>query len=65
MPDEAILDGKYDVPPVMKEKVPQGVSQISSPNNLVLMIGRVLVGDNSDLPGAYRLSKQLRLSALT
>jgi hypothetical protein len=44
---------------------PQGVSQISSPNNSVLIIGRVLVGSDSDLPTAYSLSKQIQLSSLT
>lgn len=51
--------------PGWKGVVPQGVSQISSPNNSVLIIGRVLVGSDSDLPAAYRLSKQIQLSSLT
>jgi len=50
--------------PRWKGAVPQGVSQISSPNNSVLIIGRVLVGNDSDLPDAYRLSKQIQLSSL-
>jgi len=49
--------------PGWKGAVPQGVSQISSPNNSVLVIGRVLV--DSDLPTAYRLAKQIQLSPLT
>lgn len=49
--------------PGWKGDVPQGVSQISSPNNSVLMIGRVLVGSESDLSTAYRLSKRIRLSS--
>ena len=49
--------------PGWKGTVPKGVSQISSPNNSVLIIGRVLVGSDSDLPTAYSLSKQLQLSS--
>ena len=49
--------------PGWKGDVPQGVSQISSPNNSVLIIGRVLVGDDNDLPIAYGLSKLLQLSS--
>lgn len=51
--------------PGWKGAVPQGVSQISSTNNSVLIIGRVLVGCDSDLATAYRLSKQIQLSSLT
>lgn len=49
--------------PDWKGAVPQGVSQISSPKNSVLVIGRVLV--DSDLPTAYGLAKQIQLSLLT
>lgn len=48
--------------PRWKGDVPKGVSQISSPNNSVLIIGRVLVGSDIDLPTAYSLSKQMQLS---
>ncbi len=51
--------------PGWKGAVPQGVSQISSPNNSVLVIGRVLVYSDSDLPTAYGLAKQIQLSSLT
>ena len=51
--------------PGWKGSVPQGVSQISSPNNSVLVIGRVLVDSDSDLPTAYGLAKQIQLSSLT
>jgi len=44
--------------------IPQGVSRISSPNNSVLIIGRVLVNDENDIPAAYSLSKQLKISSL-
>ena len=51
--------------PGWKGAAPRGVSQISSPNNSVLILGRVLVGSESDLPTAYSLSKQMQLSSLT
>jgi len=51
--------------PGWKGAVPQGASQISSPNSSVLIIGRVLVGSDSDLPTAYGLAKQIQLSPLT
>jgi hypothetical protein len=51
--------------PGWKGAVPQGVSQISSPNNSVLVIGRVLVDSDSDLPTAYGLAKHIQLSSLT
>ena len=46
-------------------KVPAGMTQISSPNNSVLVIGRVLVYKDSDLPTAYDLSKQIQLTPLS
>ena len=51
--------------PGCKEAVPQEMSQISSPNNSVLVIGRVLVESDSDLQAAYGLAKQIQLSSLT
>jgi hypothetical protein len=45
--------------------VPQGVSQISSPNNDVLVIGRVLVESDNDLPIAYGLARQIQLTPLS
>jgi len=45
-----------------KGQVPRGMSQISSSNNSVLVIGRVLVYRDSDLPTAYDLAKQIRLT---
>ena len=44
--------------------VPQGVKQISSPNNSVLVIGRVLVYSDNDLSIAYGLAKQIQLTPL-
>lgn len=51
--------------PRWKGAVPQGMSQISSPNNSVMVIGRVFVEDNSDLPTAYGLAKQIQLTPLS
>jgi len=45
--------------------VPQGMTQIASPNNSVLVIGRVLVESDSDLATAYDLSKQIQLTPLS
>jgi hypothetical protein len=42
--------------------MPQGITQISSPNNSVLVIGRVFVESESDLSTAYDLAKQIRLT---
>ena len=51
--------------PGWKGTVPQGMKQISSPNNSVLVIGRVLVKSDSDLATAYDLSKQIQLTPLS
>jgi len=51
--------------PGWKGVVPQGMTQISSPNNSVLVFGRVLVYSDSDLSTAYDLSKQIRLTPLS
>jgi hypothetical protein len=45
-------------------KLPYRVTQIASPDNSVLLIGRVLVESNSDLPIAYELTKQIELTPL-
>jgi hypothetical protein len=50
--------------PGWKGAVPQGMKQISSPNNSVIVIGRVFVEDDSDLPTAYGLAKQIQLTPL-
>jgi hypothetical protein len=50
--------------PGWKGVVPRGMSQISSPNNAVLLLGRVLVYNDSDLPTAYGLAKQIQLTPL-
>jgi len=53
------------VGPGWKGTVPRGMAQISSPNNSVLLAGRVFVASDSDLPTAYALSKQIQLVAPT
>jgi hypothetical protein len=45
-------------------QVPNGMKQISSPSNSVIVIGRVFVESDNDLPTAYHLTKQLRLTSL-
>ncbi len=45
--------------------VPQGVKHISSPDNAVLVIGRVLVESDSDLSTAYGLAKQIQIMPLS
>ena len=45
--------------------VSSGVTQISSPNNSVLVIGRVLVYSDDDIPIAYGLANQIQLMPLS
>jgi len=42
-----------------------GTTPISSPNNSVLVISRVLVYSDSDLPTSYNLAKQIQLTPLS
>ena len=51
--------------PHWKGAVPEGVIKIVSPNNSVLLIGRVLVEGDGDLSTAYNLAKQIQLVPLT
>jgi len=51
--------------PGWKGMVPQGAIQMPSPNNSVLVIGRVLVESDSDLSTAHNLSKQIQLLPLS
>ena len=51
--------------PGWKGTVPHGMKQISSSNNSVLVIGRVFVESDSDLPIAYGLSKQIQLTPVS
>jgi hypothetical protein len=48
-----------------KGLVPNDMKQISSPNNSVLVAGRVLVKSDSDLATAYDLSSQIQLKPLS
>jgi hypothetical protein len=50
--------------PGWKGTVANGVTQISSPNNSVLVVGRVFVENDSDLPTAYALAGQIQLAPL-
>jgi hypothetical protein len=51
--------------PGWKRQAPGGMMPISSPNNSVLVIGRVFVESDSDLSTAYALSKQIQLTPLS
>jgi hypothetical protein len=48
--------------PGWQGQAPSGMTQVSSPNNSVLVIGRVLVQSDSDVPTAYGLAKQIQLT---
>ena len=51
--------------PRWKGLIPGGMKQISSPINSVLVVGRVFVENESDIPTAYELSKQIQLTPLS
>ena len=51
--------------PGWKGTVPQGIKQISSPHNSVLVMGRALVENESDVATVYALTKQIQLTALS
>ncbi len=51
--------------PGWKGTVSQAMTQIASPHNSVLVIGRVFVESDSDLPTAYGLAKQIQLTPLS
>jgi hypothetical protein len=51
--------------PSWRGALPPGVTQISSPDNTVFLIGRVLVESNSDLATAYALENQIQLTPLS
>ena len=51
--------------PSWRGRVPNGMPQVSSPNNSVLVVGRVFVENDSDLPTAYGLAKQIQLIPLS
>jgi hypothetical protein len=50
--------------PGWKGQVPGGMTRISSPNHSVAVFGRMLVENDSDLPAAYNLATQIRLTPL-
>ena len=50
--------------PGWDEPAPRGIPRIAAPNNAVLVVGRVLVRDETDLQAAYDLSKQITLTPL-
>ncbi len=51
--------------PGWKGTVPQGVKQVSTPNNSVLVIGRALVENDSDVATVYTLTKQIQITPLS
>ena len=51
--------------PNRKGQAPSGMKQISSPNNSVLVLGRVLVESDVDLPTAHHLAEQIRFTPLS
>ncbi len=50
--------------PAWKGQARGGMKRISSPNNSVILVGRVLVESDSDLAAAYDLAKQIQLTPL-
>lgn len=44
--------------------VPGGMGHVSSPHKGVLLIGRVFVADDDDLPTAYALAREIRLTGV-
>jgi hypothetical protein len=57
--------GRYLVTgPGWKGAVPEGMTRIPSPRNAVLVVGRVLVMDEGDLPAAHGLAKQIGVAPL-
>jgi hypothetical protein len=45
--------------------IPSGMTEISSPNNSVLVLGRILVYSDSDVSTAFGLAKQVQLTPLS
>jgi hypothetical protein len=50
--------------PDWKGQAPSGTKQIFSPSNSILVIGRILVYGDADLPTAYNLTKQIQIVPL-
>ena len=51
--------------PGWQAALPDGLKQIISPNNMVLLIGRVLVESDNELATACGFEKQIGLTALS
>ena len=51
--------------PGWNSTVSRGMTQIASPNNAVLVVGRIFVASDSDLPAAYGLARQIQLTPLS
>ncbi|HEU4781780.1 MAG TPA: DUF1254 domain-containing protein [Ktedonobacterales bacterium] len=51
--------------PGWKGTAPGGMTRIASPNNAVLVVGRVFVESDRDLPTAYGLAQQIQLTSLS
>jgi len=51
--------------PDWKGAVQRGMTQISSPNNSVAVIGRVFVANDGDLPIAYNLAIEIQIAPLS
>ena len=51
--------------PAWKGSIPSGMTQVSSPNRSVLVIGRVFVDNDSDQPTAYALAKEIQITPLS
>jgi len=51
--------------PGWQGRLPGGVKQIALPGNSLLLIGRTLVQNGKDVPAAYGLDQQIRLTPLS
>jgi hypothetical protein len=51
--------------PLFPPFLQSGMTQIASPDNSLLVLGRVLVYNNSDLSTACGLTKQIQLTLLS
>jgi len=51
--------------PGWKGAMPPGMAHISSPNDSVLLVGRVFVASDSDLPTAHALTRQIEVVPLS
>ncbi|HLH00714.1 MAG TPA: DUF1254 domain-containing protein [Bryobacteraceae bacterium] len=57
--------GDYVITGPHRKSSPEGMNLISSPNNSVLIVGRILVYSDADLPTAYQLAKQIQVAQIT